>query len=85
VVELLVGLLVLGLAWQIWLKAGKISGYGDTTDVLRVPVGPFVYLMCGLIAITGIVHLVHAVLPTPEPPTIIHDLGEALPDQENGK
>src|SRR5262245_30286630 len=22
------------LTWQIWLKAGKISGYGDTTDVL---------------------------------------------------
>ena len=24
------------LAWLIWLKAGKISGYGDATDVLRI-------------------------------------------------
>src|SRR2546425_9917636 len=29
------------LTWQIWIKAGRISGYGDTTDVLRIPVGPF--------------------------------------------
>src|SRR5258705_13253406 len=27
------------LAWQTWIKAGKISGYGDTTDVLRILVG----------------------------------------------
>src|SRR5678815_2221478 len=35
----------LGLSWLIWLKAGKISAYGDTTDVLRIAIGPFVYFM----------------------------------------
>jgi TRAP-type transport system small permease protein len=74
VVEALVGLLVLGLAYQIWIKAGKIAGYGDVTDVLRVPVGPFVYLMCALIAITGVIHLVRAVLPSPAPPPLIPEL-----------
>src|SRR5438876_3639610 len=38
-------------AWQIWIKAGKVAGYGDTTDVLRVPVGPFVYFMCAAVVL----------------------------------
>ena len=45
------------LTWQIWLKAGKISGYADTTDVLRIPVGPFVYFMTFTIGLTGLVHV----------------------------
>ena len=45
------------LTWQIWIKAGKIAGYGDTTDVLRIPVGPFVYFMVAMIALTGLVHV----------------------------
>src|SRR5262245_48588779 len=45
------------LTWQIWIKAGKISGYGDTTDVLRILVGPFVYFMAAMTALTGLVHL----------------------------
>src|SRR5215510_10146204 len=30
-VDLLCGVIVLGLAWRVWVKAGKIAGYGDTT------------------------------------------------------
>ena len=41
------------LAWQVWIKAGKIAGYGDTTDVLRITVGPFVYFMAAMVALTG--------------------------------
>ncbi len=59
-VQFAVGLLLLGLAWQVVLKAGKISSYGDTTDVLKLPVGPFVYLMAVMVAITGLVHLAKA-------------------------
>ncbi len=44
------------LAWQVWIKAGKISGYGDTTDVLRILVGPFVYFMAAMLALTTAVH-----------------------------
>src|SRR6185436_2154896 len=51
------------LAWQVWIKAGKISGYGDTTDVLRVPVGPFVYFMTAAIALTGLVHVLRVFVP----------------------
>ena len=63
IVDLACGLLILGLAWRVWIKAGKIAGYGDTTDVLRIPVGPFVYFMALMVAITAIVHLIKVFLP----------------------
>ena len=51
------------LAWQVWLKAAKISGYSDTTDVLRVAVGPFVYFMAAMIALTAAVHVFKVFVP----------------------
>ena len=45
------------LTWQVWLKAGKIAAYGDTTDVLRIPVTPFVYFMTAMMALTAVVHV----------------------------
>src|SRR5262252_9091123 len=43
------------LTWQVWIKATRISSYGDTTDVLRITVGPFVYFMAMMICLTGLV------------------------------
>jgi TRAP-type transport system small permease protein len=64
-VDLVCGMLILGLAWRVYIKAGKIGGYGDTTEVLRLPVAPFVYFMAVMVAITGIVHLVKVIFPPP--------------------
>jgi TRAP-type C4-dicarboxylate transport system permease small subunit len=64
-VDLVCGILILGLAWLVWVKAGKIAGYGDTTEVLRMPVGPFVYFMALMVAVTGIVHLTKVIFPAP--------------------
>src|SRR6516162_652698 len=64
-VDLVCGVVFLGLAYRVWIKAGKIAGYGDTTEVLRVPVGPFVYFMAIMIAVTGIVHLTKVIFPAP--------------------
>ena len=33
------------LTWLVWRKADRIWAYGDTTDVLRIAYGPFVYFM----------------------------------------
>ena len=52
------------LTWEVWLKAGKIAGYGDTTDVLRILVGPFVYFMASMVALTGLVHLYRVFVPS---------------------
>ena len=54
---------MLFLAWQVWIKAGKIAGYGDTTDVLRIVIGPFVYFMAAMIALTALVHVFKIVWP----------------------
>ena len=62
-IDLVCGLVILGLAWRVWIKAGKIAAYGDTTEVLRIPVGPFVYFMAAMVAVTGVVHLVKVALP----------------------
>ena len=64
-VDFLCGLIILGLAWRVWIKAGKIAAYADTTDVLRVPVAPFVYFMTLMVAVTGVVHLAKVVFPSP--------------------
>jgi TRAP-type C4-dicarboxylate transport system permease small subunit len=64
-VDFICGLLFLGLAYRVWIKADRIAGYGDTTEVLRVPVGPFVYFMAIMVAVTGIVHLSKVIYPAP--------------------
>jgi hypothetical protein len=54
-----------GLTWFMWLKAQRIAGYGDTTDVLRIAVGPFVYFMVAMILLSGLLHLVRAFAAAP--------------------
>lgn len=51
------------LTWQMWIKAGRIAAYGDTTDVIKIPVGPFVYFMTAMILLTGLVHLFKVFVP----------------------
>ena len=54
------------LAWQVWIKANRIAGYGDTTDVLRISIGPFVYFMALMIGLTGVVHVFKMFVPGAE-------------------
>jgi TRAP-type C4-dicarboxylate transport system permease small subunit len=63
VVHVVCAALMFFLTWQVWIKADRIAGYGDTTDVLRITVGPFVYFMAAMIALTGLVHLYKVFAP----------------------
>ncbi len=51
---------LLGVGWLIWSKAGKVAEVGDTTQILRILLAPFVYLMSVLLFITAAIHLVKA-------------------------
>jgi TRAP-type C4-dicarboxylate transport system permease small subunit len=51
------------LAWQVWIKANRIASYSDTTDVLRIAIGPFVYFMSLMIGLTGVVHVFKTFVP----------------------
>ncbi len=63
VVHALCAALMFFLTWQVWIKASRIASYGDTTDVLRIAVGPFVYFMAAMIGLAGLVHLFKVFLP----------------------
>ena len=52
--------LMFALTWFMWVKAQRIAAYGDTTDVLRIAVGPFVYFMVAMILLSGLIHLYRA-------------------------
>ena len=45
------------LAWLTWLKANRIWAYRDSTDVLRIVYGPFVYFMAVTLVLAGVIHL----------------------------
>jgi TRAP-type C4-dicarboxylate transport system permease small subunit len=63
VVQLLCAALMFLLTWLMWQKAGAIAGYGDTTEVLKIVVGPFVYFMTAMIALSAFIHLYKASVP----------------------
>jgi TRAP-type C4-dicarboxylate transport system permease small subunit len=62
-VHALVAAVFFFLTWQVLIKAARIAGYGDTTDVLRIPVGPFVYFMAAMIFLTALVHVFKVFVP----------------------
>ena len=62
-VNVVVAAMFFFLAWQVLIKAGRISEYGDTTDVLLIAVAPFVYFMAAMIFLSGLVHLVKVFVP----------------------
>jgi TRAP-type C4-dicarboxylate transport system permease small subunit len=66
IVHLICAVALFGITWIIWLKAGKISAYGDTTAALQIRLAPFVYVMCALIVATAVIHLSKAFGPVPE-------------------
>lgn len=62
-VDLICAALLAGLAWLMWTKAGQMVEYGDITAQLKLPLGPFVYLMSVLLAITALLHLMLMLRP----------------------
>ncbi|HWM41686.1 MAG TPA: TRAP transporter small permease [Burkholderiales bacterium] len=56
-VQMLCAAIMFLLTWLVWIKANRISAYGDATDVLRILYGPFVYFMALMIALAGLIHL----------------------------
>jgi TRAP-type C4-dicarboxylate transport system permease small subunit len=55
--NLFVAALMFFMAWQLTLKAARISSYGDSTDVLRIVYGPFVYFSAAMVVLTGLIHV----------------------------
>jgi len=52
-----------GLAYLIFRRAMRVAAYGDTTNVLALPLAPVAYLMSVMIVIAALIHVWHAVAP----------------------
>jgi TRAP-type C4-dicarboxylate transport system permease small subunit len=72
--ELLSAAAMAGLAWLMWVKAGQLSEYGDTTAQLKLPLGAFVYVMSVLLGLAAAAHLMVLLMPA----------GAQHPSEESG-
>jgi len=48
------------LAWRLFLRAGLMMGYGDTTAVLKIALYPLTYTMAAMMALTAAAFLARA-------------------------
>jgi TRAP-type C4-dicarboxylate transport system permease small subunit len=52
-----------GASWLMHRKAMTLAEFGDKTQLLGVPIAPFVYFMAALLAVTALVHVAKTFLP----------------------
>jgi TRAP-type C4-dicarboxylate transport system permease small subunit len=66
-----------GVGYILFKRAVRVAEYGDTTNVLQIPLAPVVYTMSGMIVIAGLMHLVLIFIPHAEQATL--DTKEVTP------
>jgi preprotein translocase subunit Sec61beta len=47
----------------MYRKAATLAEFGDRTQLLGVPIAPFVYFMAALLAVAALVHVAKTFLP----------------------
>lgn len=52
-----------GVGYLIFRRAARIADYGDTTNVLKLPLAPVVYVMGTMIVIAAVIHLSLILVP----------------------
>jgi TRAP-type C4-dicarboxylate transport system permease small subunit len=62
-VDLLCMLLLAGLAWLVWAKAGQMAEFGDTTAQLKLPLAPFVHALAVALGVAAAVQALLLVQP----------------------
>ena len=60
VIHLVCAVALVGMAWLLFIKAGRFAEIGDITQTLKIPIAPFVYLMAALTLATAVVHVAAA-------------------------
>ena len=55
--DLVCSVTLAGIGWLIFRRAQRVAEYGDTTNVLTLPLAPVAYLMAAMIAVTAAIHL----------------------------
>lgn len=52
-----------GIGYLIFRRAVRVAEYGDTTNVLKLPLAPVAYAMATMIAVAALIHLVLIFVP----------------------
>jgi TRAP-type C4-dicarboxylate transport system permease small subunit len=60
---------LMGVGYLLFRRANRVAEYGDTTNVLQIPLAPVVYIMSAMILIASLMHLVLVFIKHPEPHT----------------
>ncbi|MEO7336767.1 MAG: TRAP transporter small permease [Caldimonas sp.] len=55
--EVLCSLILGGIGYLIFRRAARVAEYGDTTNVLKLPLAPVAYLMGAMIIVACVIHL----------------------------
>jgi TRAP-type C4-dicarboxylate transport system permease small subunit len=63
-IDALCAVLLGAVAWMLWVKAGQVAEFGDTTAQLKIPQAPFIYGMSVLCGLTALVHGLLVFAPT---------------------
>jgi TRAP-type C4-dicarboxylate transport system permease small subunit len=61
--EVICAIALAGVGWLIFLRANRVAEYGDTTNVLKLPLAPVVYLMAVMITVAAVIHLLLILVP----------------------
>jgi TRAP-type C4-dicarboxylate transport system permease small subunit len=56
IVDALCAAALAGIAWLMWVKAGQLGEYGETTAQLKMGLAPFVQAISALCGVTALVH-----------------------------
>lgn len=61
--EVICALALSGVGFLIFRRAMRVAEYGDTTNVLKLPLAPVAYLMGTMIVIAAVAHLLLVAVP----------------------
>lgn len=63
VAELICAATLAGVGYLIFRRAARVAEYGDTTNVLKLPLAPIVYLMGAMIVVAALIHVSLILVP----------------------
>jgi len=61
--EIICSITLGGIGYLIFRRAARVAEYGDTTNVLKLPLAPVAYLMGTMIIVACLIHLLLIVVP----------------------
>ena len=63
IAEVICAATLAGVGYLIFRRAARVADYGDTTNVLKLPLAPIVYLMGAMIVVAALIHLSLILVP----------------------